>query len=64
MRFIHIDPVEPEIGDLRILEGFLLFPKRILNETRFLEHARWTEKYLELTNGEADVWVPIEWINK
>ena len=63
MRFIHVEPVEPEVGNVRLQEAFLLLPKRILNETRWLERAVWTEKYLELTSKEAEVWVPTDWGN-
>ena len=63
MRFLHEDKAIPEIGDTRLRNSFLMFPKRILDETRWLEKAVWLEKFLELTSGEKDVWVPIRWGN-
>lgn len=36
---------KPEIGDIRIITQFLLFPKRINREIRWLEKATWKESY-------------------
>ena len=65
MRFIHQGPkAPPKIGDRRNQEAFLLLPKRILDETRFLENAVWEEKYLEtMVEGDPPLWVPINWVN-
>ena len=64
MRIIHTENVLPEINDLRTRESFLLFPKRIMDETRWLEKAIWTEKYLERIIEElSPTWVPIRWEN-
>ena len=63
MRIIHTEKTIPEIGDVRKRESFLLFPRRIMDETRWLEGAVWLEKYLERTSGEDNVWVPIKWGN-
>lgn len=37
----------PKVGDYRTNSGFLLFPKRIGDETRWLEYAKWQEKIVE-----------------
>ena len=66
MRFIHLEkivPPEPKLGDEREAEGYLLRPKRIMNETRWLEQATWREKYLPLLSEDYSVWVPIGWVN-
>lgn len=36
---------EPADGEIRTVSAFLWLPKTIGDETRFLERARWTEKY-------------------
>lgn len=36
---------EPKIGDERICRQFLLLPKKINNQTRWLERATWLERY-------------------
>lgn len=36
---------KPQIGDRRIVTRFLLFPKRINREVRWLEKATWEESY-------------------
>lgn len=40
MRFI-----EPSLGALRHRTGFLIFPRTIGRETRWLERAQWTQRY-------------------
>ena len=63
MRFVHVKPRVPQVGEVRRKEAFLFLPKRVVDETRFLERAIWEEKYLTLTSEEAEVWVPIAWVN-
>lgn len=36
---------KPQIGDRRIVTRFLLFPKRINREVRWLEKTTWEESY-------------------
>jgi hypothetical protein len=54
VRFIKKKP-----GDIRIRSGFLLFPKTIENETRFLEYAIWSEKL-----SIYERWIPHSWKNQ
>lgn len=57
----------PEINDTRIIKKFLLFPKRIEYETRWLEVASWEEKFTlyylphVLSHGSA-FWDSIKWV--
>lgn len=61
------------IGDVRIKEKFLIFPKTIDNELRWFERARWEERYLtivlsiDLQHGIGteilfDGWKPVAWL--
>ena len=43
MRIRHGQPIH---GETRIRSGFLLLPKRIGRETRWLEFARWEQTYM------------------
>ena len=53
----------PEGGDSRTKKGFLFLPKRIGNETRWLEFATWKQFcYWEL-NGEFYKWVDYKWVD-
>lgn len=36
---------KPQLGDMRTITRFLLFPKRINREVRWLEKATWVELY-------------------
>lgn len=50
MKFIHkehIKPeyIKPEVGDTRRVTKFLFIPKRIGNETRWLERATFTQQF-------------------
>lgn len=47
MKFIHATKSTntPFIGEYRYKSGFLFFPKRIKDETRWLEFAKWKEEY-------------------
>lgn len=41
---IRIHKPRPREGDIRIMDKFLLFPKCIMDETRWLERARFKQK--------------------
>jgi hypothetical protein len=58
MRFKHED-YKP--GEKRIRSGFLLFPKTIDNETRWLETSTWEEILKRSMDG--DNFDPIRWID-
>lgn len=57
----------PKIGDKRIKTNFLLFSKRIGDESRWLEVASWEEefvKYLLPHVLHADCyWASVRWID-
>lgn len=49
----------PRIGDLRLRRGFLLFPRRIGDDVRWLEKAAWRERYAgywDSSGWEAYAW--------
>ena len=56
----YVVPLRPIDGDVRTRRGFLLLPKMIRDEIRWLEHATWRETYYigYLWAG----WLPFEWI--
>jgi hypothetical protein len=61
----------PEVGDIRYKEKFLLFPKIINDEGRWLEKARYKQEYGKNynRNGYGELyynyqWVDVEWIDK
>lgn len=54
-------------GDRRIKKRFLLFPKTIQNETRWMETASWEQYYKTYKNGynlNMGVWVDYKWRSK
>ena len=56
-------------GDKRTLKKFLLFPKTIIKETRWLETAEWEEEcavvYYDVGfNERVEFWIPTRWLNK
>ena len=57
----------PEVNDVRTVKRFLLFPKRIDYETRWLEVASWEEKltlYLYPHHSHGGVfWDAVRWID-
>lgn len=55
MRFHRKD--SPKVGDVRIRERFLWFPKRIGNEVRWLEKAKYSEQLFSC-------WTDLEWVAK
>lgn len=55
----------PSIGAIRIRKGFLLIPKQINGEFRWLEIATWKEEYGEFPNGWSDWgWKAIGWVDE
>jgi hypothetical protein len=56
---------DPKEGDTRVRSGFLFFPKTINGEERWLEWARWEERYEVWTEMWAvdSGWVPIAWLS-
>ena len=65
MRFKH--KPEPRIGELKIVVRFLVFPKRIGNETRWLESAAWRRRWIasEVRGNEVfgGRWSDLEWVD-
>jgi len=65
---------KPTSGDIRIKEGFLIFPKELQDElrmnvvTKWMEWASWVECYTLVgysVNGQSVYkWKPIYWIEK
>jgi hypothetical protein len=52
----------PSPGYIRLRRRFLWLPKRIQNETRWLEIAEWRESYsVGYWSGLAE-WVPMAWL--
>jgi hypothetical protein len=54
-------------GDVRTRNRFLLFPKRVNGERRWLEKAYWTEvmdcNYGNFDDWEFRHWCPLKWIS-
>lgn len=74
MKLIIKEHKEPVDGEIRKRKSFLLFPKIIGNELKWLMNAKWSEKYCVKTewwiNGWFELrssiniwWEPIEWID-
>ena len=57
----------PHTGDKRIVKRFLLFPKRIKDERRWLETATWEQEYCfyyaTYRYGDSYCWVDIRWVD-
>jgi hypothetical protein len=56
----------PKEGDLRVRKGFLIFPKCIAGETRWLEYAIWRERFCEPYSYDAidlSYWVGVRWVS-
>ena len=61
MRYKHKLKPYPNIGDKREFRNrFLLFPKTINGETRWLERASWTETFIP--DGPY-IWFPPRWLS-
>lgn len=59
----------PELGKSRVRRRFLLFPKRIGGETRWLELATWKEEVAYRVDRQSRVyegwtWKPVCWIDR
>jgi hypothetical protein len=68
MRYKFTENKEPERGDTRVREGFLMLPKLIGNELRWLERAAWVEIYVftpgTMVNGPTCDWVELRWFGE
>ncbi len=66
MKWKHNSP--PEVGDIRNRAGFLFMPRRIGDETRWLEYAEWSEVYHKPMNYPGHVvlaqWVGSRWMDE
>lgn len=53
------------IGDTRLISKFLIFPKRINRESRWLEKATYRQECEDVLNyGSMDYGTHKEWVNK
>lgn len=53
-----------QVGDERIVTKFLLFPKIINDEERWLERATWVERLYEgILMSDPDFWLPVYWLD-
>ena len=64
MRILHSE--EPVNGARRTKTKFLLFPKTIENETRWLERTSWKQRYVAYVSRLNDTsmggeWIDMEW---
>ena len=50
-------------GTLKIVTGFLVFPKTISGEMRWLERATWERKYVSSTLAGSAIWIATRWMN-
>ena len=68
MRIIHKAFASPVVGATREIDKFIIFPKRIGNETRFLERAVYLEEYqvlnLDVKETGLSGWVPVSWFSE
>jgi hypothetical protein len=66
MRF-NFNKIQPKEGDIRIVEKFLLFPRIINKELRWLERAKIKQRYEDEpwpdSRAVAQMWVNKEWVN-
>ena len=62
MRIVHVDIEPPVVGTTREVSKYVIFPKRIGDETRFLERAQYQER-LECVGGKNS-WKATLWINE
>jgi len=64
MRWKKKEKIKLQDGDIRTITRFLIFPKNINGETRFLEKASWVEK-LHMDSDWDGVyinWEIIDWL--
>lgn len=58
-----------KIGEIREVEKYLFFPKKINNELRWLEKAIYKQIYTESTYSKEGIekhfnhWLDLEWVN-
>lgn len=66
LRTFIVEDEKPELGDERVLSGFLWLPKAVQNETRWLVTARWRERYVWTGRGarERKAWRAVRWIDE
>ena len=50
-------------GAMRVKSGFLWWPKRVDLQYRWLERAKWRERYHH-GYDEPDFWTPFEWLTE
>jgi len=53
---------KPYERDTRVREGFLWFPRECDHQVRWLEHARWGEKYY--VGMWTSQWVGVKWLDE
>ena len=54
------DEPAPKWGDWREREAFLILPRTIGGETRWLEWGEWEQRYSQPYDGDSD-WVDVRW---
>ena len=55
------DEPEPKWGDFRERSEFLLLPRTVGGETRWLERGKWEQRYSQPVFDGAD-WIDIRWL--
>jgi len=62
-------PVERQLGERRVREAFLWFPKTLSiggdgRQTRWLERGVWIEKFVHIETFLDDyyMWIPLNWV--
>jgi len=58
--------IKPEIGSTRIVKKFLIFPKTINEDTRWLETVYYRQAYVYDTRacqGDNLWWADMEWVD-
>jgi len=50
-------------GDRRICQRFLVFPMEVGLESRWLEYAKWEEKYHKWHVHSGGFWSKVRWID-
>lgn len=58
-----IFPERPKVWDRRTVSGFLLFPKTIGREQRWLERATWEELYTPGNMFSPGLWDAVRWVD-
>lgn len=62
MRYVFKIKILPILGQTRIKEKFLIFPKKIKNEIRWLEKARWEEVFKDIYKGFPYYYWKKKWV--